>query len=106
MLVVLLVQVGSGLVRDDAISFTGPLSGFVTSAQSLAATWYHKEVGQWAIAALVLMHVLAVAYYLVRKKNLIKPMIDGDKIMTVPVAASRDDARSRTLAAAVFAVCA
>lgn len=107
MLAVLLAQVGSGLISDDEISFTGPVSSFVTSGQSLAATWYHKAIGQWAIAALVLMHVLAVAYYLVRKKNnLIKPMVDGDKIVALPVAASRDDARSRTLAAAVFAVCA
>jgi cytochrome b len=107
MLAVLLVQVGTGLVSDDEISFTGPLSRFVTAGQSLAATWYHKDVGQWAIAALLLMHVAAIAYYLVRKNNnLIKPMLDGDKTVTEPVPASRDDALSRALAAAVFAACA
>ena len=107
MLAVLLVQVGTGLLSDDEISFTGPLSRFVTMGQSLAATSYHRQVGQWAIAALVLVHVAAIVFYLVRRKNnLIKPMIDGDKSMTGAVAASRDDAGSRTLAAALFAVCA
>ena len=42
---------------------------------------------------MVLVHIAAVAYYLVRrKKNLIKPMLDGDKAMTTPVPPSRDDA--------------
>jgi cytochrome b len=107
MLAVLFVQVGTGLVSDDEISFTGPLNQFVTAAQGLSATWYHKELGQWAIVGLVLMHVAAVMYYLVRKKdNLIKPMLDGDKTMAAPLPASRDDARSRTVAAVVFALCA
>lgn len=107
MLAVLLVQVGTGLISDDEISFTGPLSSFVTASQSLSATWFHKEVGQWTIIALVVLHIVAVAYYLVRKKNnLIKPMLDGDKEMAVPVGPSRDDAQSRTLAVVVFAVCA
>ena len=105
MLAVLLVQVGTGLVSDDEISFTGPLSSFVTASQSLSATWFHKEVGQWTIVALVVLHIAAIAYYLVRKKkNLIKPMLDGDEAMVTPVPPSRDDSHSRTLAAAVFAV--
>jgi hypothetical protein len=33
-------------------------------------------------------------------------MLDGDEPMATPVPPSRDDAHSRTLAAAVFAVCA
>jgi cytochrome b len=107
MLAVLLAQVGTGLVSDDETSFTGPLNQFVTAAQGLSATWFHKEVGQWAIAALVLTHVGAVLWYLLRKKNnLIRPMLDGDKTVTAPVAASRDDGRSRTLAAVLFALCA
>ena len=107
MLAVLLVQVGTGLVSDDEISFTGPLSSFVTASQSLSATWFHKEVGQWTIVALVVLHVAAIAYYLVRKKkNLIKPMLDGDEPMATPVPPSRDDSQSRALAAMVFAVCA
>lgn len=106
MLAVLLLQVATGLVSDDEIGFTGPLNRFVQASQGLWATWYHKEVGQWAIATLVVLHLGAVAYYVVRRKdNLVRPMLDGDKDVPAEVHASRDDARSRTLAAAVFALC-
>lgn len=106
MLGVLLVQVATGLVSDDEIGFTGPLNRFVQASQGLWATWYHKEVGQWAIVALVGLHVGAVVYYLVRRKdNLVRPMLHGDKEVPAGVHVSRDDAGSRTLAAAVFALC-
>jgi len=107
MLLVLMAQVGSGLVSDDEISFTGPLNKFVSSANGLLATWYHKQVGQRVIIALIILHVLAIAWYWLRKKdNLVKPMVVGDKAMAHPVQPSRDDARSRILAAVIFVVCA
>ena len=85
---------------------TGPLNRFVSSAQGLAATWYHKRVGQWLLLALVLLHIGAVLYYLLRRKdNLIKPMIDGDKVLERAAPGSRDTAGTRLLAAAVLAVC-
>lgn len=108
MMAFLLAQVATGLVGDDEIAFTGPLNRFVTSAQGLAATWYHKRVGQWAIAALVALHVGAVLFYLWRKgENLVRPMVHGDKIVDAGGAAgSRDDARSRALAGVVLLACA
>lgn len=107
MLLFLLAQVATGLVSDDEISFTGPLNKFVSSAKGLAATWYHKNVGQWILLALVVMHILAIIYYLRKKKdNLVKPMFVGDKMVTTPVAPSRDDATSRIGALAVLAACA
>jgi cytochrome b len=106
MLAALLAQVATGLVGDDDIAFTGPLNRFVQSSKGLAATWYHKRVGQWILLALVLLHVGAVLYYLVRRKdNLIRPMIGGDKLLERPAAASRDTAGTRLLALAVLAVC-
>src|SRR5688572_8513095 len=103
MLTILLAQVFTGLVGDDEISFTGPLNRFVETSKGLAATWYHKRVGQWLILGLVLLHIAAVLYYLWKKKNnLIGPMLHGDK----PVAAaraSRDDTASRLVALVVFA---
>lgn len=107
MLAFLLAQVATGLVSDDEISFTGPLNRFVSSSRGLAATWYHKEVGQWVLVGLVALHVLAILYYLWKKKdNLIKPMIRGDKATAGPAVSSRDDGRSRAVALVVFAVCA
>lgn len=107
MLAVLLAQVGSGLVSDDEIAFQGPLNRFVSSATGLTATWYHKQVGQWLLLALVALHIAAVLYYLLRKKqNLIRPMVAGDKLTDSAVQPSRDDARSRLAALVVFALCA
>lgn len=107
MLGVLLAQAGSGLVTDDEIAFTGPLNRFVSSANGLTATWYHKDVGQWLLVGLVVLHIGAVLYYLVFKKdNLVKPMIAGDKLLDAPVAPSRDDLRSRCGALLLMGLCA
>jgi cytochrome b len=103
MLLVLSVQVGTGLVSDDEIAFTGPLNKFVDAAKGLQATWYHKQVGQWLILGLIALHVGAVLFYLWKKKeNLIKPMLNGDKRVTASVTPSRDDAASRIAALLVF----
>lgn len=107
MLLVLIAQVGTGLVGDDEISFTGPLNRFVETSKGLAATWYHKRVGQWIVIGLVVLHVGAVLYYLLRKKdNLIRPMLDGDKQVAHATQPSRDDAGSRVAALIVLAACA
>jgi cytochrome b len=108
MLAGLVAQVGTGLVGDDQISFTGPLNRFVSEAQGLAATWFHKNVGQWALAALIVLHIAAIVFYMVRRKqNLIQPMIDGDSAPApLELPASRDDAPARVAALVVFAACA
>lgn len=107
MLLVLLAQVGTGLVSDDEISFTGPLNRFVSTAKGLAATWYHKNVGQWLLVALVALHIGAIVFYLRRRHdNLVRPMLVGDKQVGHAARASRDDAPTRLAALVLFAVCA
>lgn len=107
MLAVLFAQVATGLVGDDEIAFTGPLNRFVSSAAGLRATWYHKEVGQWLLAGLVVLHIAAIAWYVRRKRqNLVLPMIVGDKELATPARSSRDDAATRMLALVVLAACA
>lgn len=107
MLLVLVAQVGTGLITDDEIAFTGPLNKFVSSANGLLATWYHKDVGQWLLLGLVALHVAAILFYLWRKKeNLIKPMVQGDKLVPHGAVSSRDDAASRLVAAVVLGLCA
>jgi hypothetical protein len=115
MLAFLLAQVASGLVADDEIANVGPLNRFVTSATAHAATAWHKQIGQGVIIALVLLHIGAIVYYLVKKKtNLIAPMISGDKPLPADVAAAvpadvpaaRDDAGSRILALVLAALAA
>lgn len=107
MLAVLLAQVATGLVGDDESGFTGPLNRFVETSKGLAATWYHKRVGQWLLFGLVLLHIGAVLYYLVRRKdNLIKAMIVGDKVLPRQAPESQDTAATRLLALAVLVACA
>jgi cytochrome b len=107
MLLVLLVQVGTGLVSDDEIAFQGPLNRFVDSSKGLAATSYHVNIGQWLVVALVVLHVGAILYYLLKKgDNLVRPMVGGDKEVASPTASSRDDTAIRVLALVLFAACA
>ena len=104
---VLVLQVSTGLFADDEIATTGPLTRFVSGATSSLATGYHKNIGQWLIIALVLLHVAAVVFYLVRRqRNLIAPMWHGDKQLPTDVPAARDDLVSRGLAVVLFVVCA
>ena len=107
MLLILLAQVGTGLFSDDDIATSGPLSKFVSNAIVAAATSYHKNIGKYILLGLVVLHIAAIVFYLMKKKeNLIAPMIHGDKLLEHPLPASRDDAGSRMLAAVVFGACA
>ncbi len=105
LLTVLLLQVGSGLVSDDEIAFAGPLTRFVPGSVVGQATWYHKDVGQYLLYALVGLHLLAILFYvLVRKRTLVRPMLGGDKQLPRPASPSRDDMASRAGAAVVLAL--
>lgn len=107
LLLVLLAQVGTGLFADDEIAFTGPLAGLVSGDWVGQATSYHKKVGKFILIALVALHLGAIAFYrLVRKQNLVRPMIVGDKTVQAPVPASRDNARTRLLALLLLLMCA
>jgi cytochrome b len=105
LLLLLIVQVATGLVADDEIATTGPLYRFVASATSLRATGWHKAVGQYLIVTLVLLHVAAVLFYLFKKqRNLIGPMWHGDKRLPAGTPASADGVAQRVLAAVLIAV--
>lgn len=106
LLLILLAQVGSGLFADDEIAFTGPLAGLVSGDWVSQATSYHKKVGKLILIALVVLHLGAIAFYkLVKKQNLVRPMIVGDKTVQAPVPASRDNGRTRLLALVLLLLC-
>jgi cytochrome b len=99
LLVFLVAQVATGLFSDDQADFTGPLNILVSNATARLLTGYHKEVGQLVLIGLVVLHVAAIAYYqLRRRQDLIGPLVHGDKRLAADMPASRDDARSRLLA--------
>lgn len=107
LLAILTLQVGTGLVADDEIAASGPLTRFVSRASVRLATGWHKAQGKWTVIALASLHVLAVLFYvLVRRQTLVRPMISGDKLTAASVAPSRDVAATRLLALVVFMLCA
>lgn len=108
MLAVFVAQVATGLMSDDEVSASGPLTRFVSNAWVSQATGWHTGFGQWLVIGLVVLHLLAVLVYVaVKKRVLIGPMLHGDRTrLPETVVPSRDDARSRLVALVIFAACA
>jgi cytochrome b len=106
----LAVQVMTGTVADDEISTRGPLNGFVSNALALSATSWHKAYGKWSLITLVVLHMAAIAFYLLRRHhNLITPMLTGDKNLPLtvpPTPASADTLATRLLALTLVTACA
>ena len=107
MLAFLLVQVATGLFSDDEIAASGPLTKFIANATVQQVTNYHANIGKFILILLVVTHLLAIVFYLVKKReNLIKPMLHGDKILPMEVLPTRDTARSRFMALLILLICA
>lgn len=106
MLLVLTVQGVIGLFAYDDIAFSGPLAHLVSNDTVSTLTGLHK-LAKPLIIALVLLHVGAIVFYrVVRKRNLVGPMLLGDKPLPQGTPASRDSAATRLLALLLFAACA
>lgn len=106
MLAVLAVQVGTGLFADDEIASAGPLTALVSGSVVSAATTWHKSWGQYLVIGLVVLHVLAIIIYRLRRHDLVTPMLHGDKPLAGAVPAARDSVGTRLLALVLLAVCA
>ena len=82
------------------------INAFVSSAGGVFATMLHKQYGQWVLLGLVLLHVVAIAFYrIVRRRSLVKAMMDGDKLLPKAMPPSRDDSVTRSMAAVLFVLC-
>ncbi|MDH4392779.1 MAG: cytochrome b/b6 domain-containing protein [Aquabacterium sp.] len=106
LIALLLVQVGTGLIADDEIATIGPLNRYVATATGIAATGWHKGYGQWILLGLIGLHIVAIAVYKLRGKNLVTPMITGDKPLPASVPATQDSLANRGLAAVLLLACA
>lgn len=105
---ILLLQVVSGLFSDDEIAFTGPLAHLASNDMVSQLTDYHQNWGYWIIIGIVALHILAIFFYaLVKKHALVPAMLHGDKDIpdNLVAPASRDNAPSRLVALAIFAIC-
>ena len=83
-LVLMSFQVGSGLVSDDSISFTGPLKVLVSQDTADWLTGLH-QLNVWLIVGLASLHTLSIIFYaVVKKNNLLYPMFTGYKAVDDP----------------------
>jgi len=79
LLFALSLQVATGLFVDDEIAFQGPFAKYVSNATVSLLSRIH-EANQVVIYILIAIHIAAIIYYKKFKgKNLVKPMLDGNK---------------------------
>ena len=104
LLLLLGLQVATGLMSDDEIAFAGPLTRFVSGEVVGQATSYHKAVGQYLLLGMIGLHLLAIVFYIVRlRRTVLRPMLHGHKELEQQIQHSTDSAATRLLALLVLA---
>jgi cytochrome b len=79
LLLALLTQAVLGLFGNDEIYNFGPLAGYVSNARSVELTSWHRQLFWW-IAGAVALHVAAVMYHRIAKRErLVRAMLTGRK---------------------------
>jgi len=102
-LLLLSLQVATGLVADDDIATTGPLNSQVSRHLAQRASGWHAGWGADLIMALIALHLAAIAWYTLRRREpLLRAMWTGDKRLPAATPASRDGVASRLLALAIW----
>ncbi len=102
LLLVLAIQVGTGLFASDGPFARGPLASHVSDALSDRLSGLH-ELNFTVLQILVGLHVLAViAYAVVKRHDLVRPMLTGKK--RLPAATRAPRMAPPALAIAVFAL--
>jgi cytochrome b len=88
MLLLLGWQAGTGLFSTDDIDFYGPLFALVDERLAKWLTGWHHRTGDWLLG-IIGLHVAAILYYrIVKKDNLLGPMLTGWKYLTAQQAES------------------
>lgn len=104
LIALLTLQAAGGLFANDGSFTEGPLAKLVSGSTSeFISTWHRRA--EYAIYALVGLHVAAVLYYTVFKSEpILGAMIHGDR--TLPVPPAQDDPALRLRALLLLALCA
>ena len=106
-LLLLTLQIATGMVADDEISFTGPFNHWVSGNTVTWATWYHKAVGKKLLLAWFALHLLAMLFHRWRfGENLVSSMLNGNKVFPTQATESQDRATQRIRALMVLIACA
>ncbi len=102
LLLVLAIQVGTGLFGNDDIAFRGPLYELIGKDLSDRLTGLHK-LSVNVLIALVTLHIVAIAFYVrVKKDDLIRPMLTGWKEVPPGEGASASGGGALPLAVALL----
>jgi cytochrome b len=102
LLLVLAIQVGTGLFGNDDIAFRGPLYELIGKDLSDRLTGLHK-LSVNVLIALVTLHIVAIAFYVrVKKDDLIRPMLTGWKEVAPGEGASASGGGALPLAVALL----
>jgi cytochrome b len=89
MLALIGVQAGTGLFSNDDSDTEGPLMHLISKGQSDWLSHIHY-LNFKAIETVIVLHVLAiVAYAVLKRQNLVRPMVTGTKLMAEDAAAPR-----------------
>jgi cytochrome b len=106
LLLVLLVQAGTGLFANDDVMLEGPLAAHVSKETSDLLTRIH-HINFNVLLTLVTLHVAAaLAYLRMKRENLILPLITGVKLVSRATRAQDRRGGPLWLAAALLAACA
>ncbi|HEY8100548.1 MAG TPA: cytochrome b/b6 domain-containing protein [Burkholderiaceae bacterium] len=107
LLAIILIQTISGLFASDEHDHKGPLAKFLSETWPERIGEFHADVSGTLIYILVGLHVVAIAYYyFIKKENLVKPMITGDKEVDCEAPSAEDSSRIRLFALVILLVCA
>lgn len=105
LLLALLVQVLTGLLSDDEIFHRGPWAVWASYDLIESASRYHKQVGKFVVMGLVVLHLLALVFYkVVKRQALVQAMVTGDKALDTDVPVSADAAPQRLKALVVLGI--
>jgi cytochrome b len=89
MLALIGVQAGTGLFSNDDSDTEGPLMHLIDKDQSNWLSHIHY-LNFKAIEAVIVLHVLSiVAYAVLKRQNLVRPMVTGTKLMPQDAVAPR-----------------
>ena len=103
LLIVLAVQVSTGVFCNDGSFIEGPWAKFVSGATSdrLSTVHYYNH---WLVVGLTALHIAAIAFYLLaRKEDLLTPMLTGNKL-GIDAPAANDGVALRIRAAVLAAL--
>jgi cytochrome b len=106
MLLLFITQAALGLFSNDDIFSEGPLVAFISKERSDWLTWLHTEVGALAVYFMIGLHIAAVLFYaLVKRQQLVVPMLTGDRMVPGTLPSADDSLVKRLLALGIMLLC-